>query len=1261
MFWTYRKHNHAIPILLFLFNSFWVSAQKLEGSNWLFGDSIGLAFNQGQVPIQTNLNKSKSDRGPACISDAFGNLLFYTDGDDIYNKKGQIMPNGENISAGGRGTAKSSIITKVPGAQYRYWVIIAGGIDLFVSELRYTEVDIRLNDGFGGIVAGKKNLLIQTEVFMGIALADHANGVDKWLILNKGRKHINFIVPPSNTYEFYLVSNSGISFVKSQKVLDPFGIAYEDQAPNFKVSPNSENLVVAATHNEVKLFKIAKDTGGFSRMVVAGYSLDLCLAGLAFSPNSKYLYVSGVKQPYRPFNYSLYQINLDTAMVQYTNSPPGIEYPRIAITPPNVYGYDGRFCIYTDLQLGPNGKIYIIPYKGAKFLGSIECPDVRGSGCGFRDSAIWLGGRKTGSMFPVLNQTLFVNAGKLQAQAARDTICLGDSVEILAYGAGAERFQWFRNNETQVLDTGSILKVAPTTNTFYKVRGTGTCAGVKDTSLQIVVVPRPQIELGADRQTCGGKTFTFNYPGTGNLRYHWQSNLGTGNFTTQGYVSIQVPNRDTTWTGKLRLNLSNPGCTVRDSIQVQVNPSPKIKPAVSPSDTSICQGNTAVFRSPLQNPYKTIWSTGDSSQSISLSQGGNYSVRFKSAEGCLSDSFQTFRLQILPLPTTLTLSNLKKDSTLCFPAQIQLGINPEPNIVYTWQGQSADSLSNQNIANPNFSFQNQDTIALTRNLKLETRNQMTGCQNKDSLKLTLVPNLRLDAGPDQSFCNENRKTIGKKGFSGFQYQWSPETGLQNPQSAQSQTNLLNPSFENILRQKFERTVRLLGCQARDSVEVEVYPQVPKPQLAGPQFVCPGVRNVPYQLSTLPAISGFQVSSFRFQISGGDSLGKWLVNWNEENENGGIKMKLGNIFGCQPDSFFLPVSITRNLRPKLEIIPGINDSLCLAAAQNIKYEIEPFNPQSRYTWTYSPNNVQTVFPTFNFQLSTFNSPNIYSLTLAESDTTPIAQCFGKTEYLIRIWPQPSPMAILGKDSLCEKESFRFQVSDFRLGSRYDWGAGKGKIENEIPSGGEVNYTADFVPNGEFESVQISNVETSEKGCLGPENQKTITIESNPKPEILTKDGPIRWNGLVQEFQAKGRQGSQFEWEVENGILLSSQGNSTASVSWLADQLTYSLQVKETTRLGCEGMGEKRIPEVDKTLFIPNLITANGDGKNDVFKIENLQFYPENELEIFDRWGKRIYRSSPYGQDWPKEKIRSGNYFFTLKSKEGIQKGWIWVLE
>ncbi len=48
-------------------------------------------------------------------------------------------------------------------------------------------------------------------------------------------------------------------------------------------------------------------------------------------------------------------------------------------------------------------------------------------------------------------------------------------------------------------------------------------------------------------------------------------------------------------------------------------------------------------------------------------------------------------------------------------------------------------------------------------------------------------------------------------------------------------------------------------------------------------------------------------------------------------------------------------------------------------------------------------------------------------------------------------------------------------------------------------------------------------------------------------------------------------------------------------------------------------------------IPSIITPNGDGKNDVWRIENIQLYSNATIEIYTRWGKLVYRSDNGNQE------------------------------
>lgn len=71
-------------------------------------------------------------------------------------------------------------------------------------------------------------------------------------------------------------------------------------------------------------------------------------------------------------------------------------------------------------------------------------------------------------------------------------------------------------------------------------------------------------------------------------------------------------------------------------------------------------------------------------------------------------------------------------------------------------------------------------------------------------------------------------------------------------------------------------------------------------------------------------------------------------------------------------------------------------------------------------------------------------------------------------------------------------------------------------------------------------------------------------------------------------------------------------------------------------------------VDPCIFIPNVITPNGDGQNDVFMIKNANNVPDARLTVYNRWGTKVYESSNYLNDWTPVDQNSGVYFYILES-------------
>jgi gliding motility-associated-like protein len=81
-------------------------------------------------------------------------------------------------------------------------------------------------------------------------------------------------------------------------------------------------------------------------------------------------------------------------------------------------------------------------------------------------------------------------------------------------------------------------------------------------------------------------------------------------------------------------------------------------------------------------------------------------------------------------------------------------------------------------------------------------------------------------------------------------------------------------------------------------------------------------------------------------------------------------------------------------------------------------------------------------------------------------------------------------------------------------------------------------------------------------------------------------------------------------------------------------------------------------------IPNIITPNGDGKNDVLEIAGIASYPNSQLLIFNRWGAEVYRSENYLNTWDGSGLAEGTYYYILNRKEPSGstttfKGWVYL--
>lgn len=151
--------------------------------------------------------------------------------------------------------------------------------------------------------------------------------------------------------------------------------------------------------------------------------------------------------------------------------------------------------------------------------------------------------------------------------------------------------------------------------------------------------------------------------------------------------------------------------------------------------------------------------------------------------------------------------------------------------------------------------------------------------------------------------------------------------------------------------------------------------------------------------------------------------------------------------------------------------------------------------------------------------------------------------------------------------------------------------------------------------------------------------TVTVVSN-NPILATIsindttvcDGPISFAAT-----GTGGQGTLFySW---------STGDTTQALTVNPDQTTsYTITISDSCG---NTVGTETVTITVKCeLVVPNVFTPNGDGTNETFVIGNLELYPGSILTVYNRWGRKIYESTDYKNDWDGENHSEGVYYYVL---------------
>jgi len=448
---------------------------------------------------------------------------------------------------------------------------------------------------------------------------------------------------------------------------------------------------------------------------------------------------------------------------------------------------------------------------------------------------------------------LIIDYIDMETQMSPSTIiCQGQQIEIYVNtynGIPFYTYEW----EGFSIDNDTIL-VAPDTTTTYYVNVMDMCQDTVTDSTLITVFPLPDVDIGGDSTfMCEGDTLMLN-AGGGNLGYFWQDGstdstyqviqgglywvtvFGPGGcsvtdsiFITETIVEVDIGDDQTicigdtvvldpgtgymnylwhdgsiaqqfiaTQTGTYWVQVSMGGCSATDSIYIFVD-DPNVGISLG-NDTIICV-NDAITLGPLIGIYDTyLWSTGDTTATITVSEPGTYSLDVTTDCGSANDQITIGQW---PYPDP----ELGEDINLCYGE----GTTLEPTFgfsSYVWQ---------DNTTLPFY------TVTQAGIYYVDVTD-INGCLGSDTVFVAIAD--IVDLGEDTLILCLG-ETLTLDAGSGFDfYTWSNgEFGVQ--------------SIDVVTGGWFKIDVNyFFGCPSSDSVLIDDYP-VPLAEITGDDLLCEG--------------------------------------------------------------------------------------------------------------------------------------------------------------------------------------------------------------------------------------------------------------------------------------------------------------------------------------------------------------------------------------------------------------------------------------
>lgn len=501
-------------VILYCFSLSLGLAAQGESDWWYFGNQAGLHFISDSVEVVFD-GAMAAVYSNTTQSDENGNLLFYSDGGQVYSNNHTLMENGDGFSG------ESCISLKVGQNDSIYHLLYSAP---YTYGINYKTINILSNNGLG-VVSDIQELSELAHFY--ITATKQANGIDYWIVCREkyGNNYISYALTEDRLDTVNMVySQAGDIFDPLTGETSPGHLRINPQGNLLAFSLDTEaNIPGNISSGRCELFYFNNATGQVEERILKLDNSNVNTqynrfnpSSTEFSPDGEKMYISGAW---------VFQCNialLDSASIVQS-----------------MLRFNDYSQLYhlTGLQLAKDGKIYI-GNQGFIWLSVIHQPNIAGIGAGFSFNGLDLSPNSGSHYLPQLDPSLFSSGFSVSNRCANDTTFFSLIYDMdyqyihWDFGDGSTSIQWepmhsYSNPGSYQVELISVIGL----DTLVK-------------QMEVIIEEQPSVNLGLDGSLlCDGDSIVLDasfYAGY----YSWQDESYQPTYTVsqEGEYYVEVEN-----------------------------------------------------------------------------------------------------------------------------------------------------------------------------------------------------------------------------------------------------------------------------------------------------------------------------------------------------------------------------------------------------------------------------------------------------------------------------------------------------------------------------------------------------------------------------------------------------------------------------------------------------------------------------------------------------------------------------------------------